>query len=334
MSILFLLTLVVVVLAAAGVLLAGRRRRASARGPAPSSRLAEGGLRVRLGRTRSALGGRLGAAFRRGWVAEETWDEMEEALIAADVGVTTAAEIVEEVRAGRPGDGDAARRLLETALVGSFREHERGLSLGTTPAVILVVGVNGSGKTTTIAKLAHRLRGEGRGVLLVAADTFRAGAEEQLRRWAERIDVPLVGAGARRDPASVAYDGLARARTLGVDVVIVDTAGRLHSKTNLMEELGKVARILRREAGELAEVLLVLDGTGGQSGITQAKAFTDAVGVTGIVITKLDGTARGGIAVAVERELGLPLKYIGVGERLEDLVPFEPERFVAALLEP
>ncbi len=198
--------------------------------------------------------------------------------------------------------------------------------------MIVVVGVNGSGKTTTIAKLAAQLQEQGRPTLLAAADTFRAAATEQLSVWADRLGVEVVSGQAGGDPAAVAFDALQRARARGKEVVVVDTAGRLHSKHNLMEELGKVVRVLGRDGGRVGEVLLVLDGTTGQNGIAQARAFTAVVGVTGIVLTKLDGTARGGLAVAVERELGIPVKLIGVGERVEDLLPFDPEAFVDALL--
>ncbi len=199
--------------------------------------------------------------------------------------------------------------------------------------MIVVVGVNGTGKTTSIAKLANRLKTAGREPLLGAADTFRAAADAQLRTWADRVGVQVVGGQPGADPAAVAFDALQAARARGREAVIVDTAGRLHSKHNLMEELGKVVRVLRREAGEVDEVLLVLDATTGQNGIAQVRQFTEAVGVTGIILTKLDGTARGGVAVAVERELGVPVKFIGVGEGMDDLLPFEPAEFVDALLE-
>ena len=197
---------------------------------------------------------------------------------------------------------------------------------------MLVVGVNGTGKTTSIAKLASQLRSDGSSVMLGAADTFRAAADEQLRTWADRVGVDIVSGQSGADPASVAFDAYQSASSRGIDVLIVDTAGRLQNKANLMDELSKVARILKREAGELNEVLLVIDGTTGQNAIAQARSFADAVGVTGIVLTKLDGTARGGVAIAMEEELDIPVKYIGVGEGVDDLMPFDPDQFVDALL--
>ena len=208
------------------------------------------------------------------------------------------------------------------------------LALGGRPAVIVVVGVNGTGKTTSIAKLAHSLSEEGRSVVLGAADTFRAAADTQLRTWGERIGVPVITGDSGSDPASVAFDAYRTAVDRGADVVIIDTAGRLHSRSNLMDELGKIVRVLAREAGEIDETLLVLDGTVGQNGIAQADAFTRAAGVSGVILTKLDGTARGGVAVAIERTLDVPVKYIGVGEQMDDLVPFDPAEFVDALVAP
>ena len=198
--------------------------------------------------------------------------------------------------------------------------------------MLLIVGVNGTGKTTSIAKLASRLVGQGRQPLLAAADTFRAAADSQLRVWADRVGVPVVSGKAGSDPASVAFDGLSAAKARGKDVLIVDTAGRLHSKQNLMAELAKIRRVLERDGGTVGESLLVLDATAGQNGIAQVKEFANAIGLTGIILTKLDSTARGGIVVAVEQELGIPVKFVGVGEGEDDLVPFDPEAFVAELL--
>lgn len=291
-------------------------------------------LRGNLARTRSALGGSLSSVFGRDRLDDAAWEELEEALIAADVGMNTAAAAVEEARRQRPATGEAARGALEDALVGMFVEEERTLIIAGNPSVVLVVGVNGTGKTTSIAKLAKRLDAGGNTVILAAADTFRAAADEQLRAWAGRVGVEVVSGKAGSDPAAVAFEAYQRAATGGYDVVMVDTAGRLHSKSNLMDELAKVARVMEREAGEIGEVLLVIDGTTGQNAISQARSFTEAIGVTGIVLTKLDGTARGGIAVAVEKELGIPVKFIGVGEGVDDLVPFDPTEFVEALLEP
>jgi len=280
------------------------------------------------------MGDRLGGLLRSGTLDDAFWDELEDLLIAADVGVATSSTVVDDVRTQRPEDGDAARRMLEEALIGQLSGRDRSLHLEGSPAVILVVGVNGTGKTTSIAKMAGLLGESGTTAVLGAGDTFRAAADEQLRTWADRVGVEVISGAPGSDPAAVAYDAYRSAVETGADVVLVDTAGRLHSKSNLMDELKKVARVLRREAGAIGEVLLVLDATTGQNGIAQARSFTETVGVTGIVLTKLDGTARGGVAIAVERELDIPVKYIGVGEGLHDLVPFEPRAFVEALLEP
>ncbi len=290
------------------------------------------GLRDRLAKTRRALSDRLTGVFSRSGFDADFWTDIEDSLVAADVGVAAAEKAVAAVRKSNPEDPAAVRGLLAGELVAQLASADRHLEVSATPAVILVVGVNGSGKTTTIAKLAQQLNTPDHPVLLGAADTFRAAATDQLKAWADRIGVDIVTAESGADPASVAYDSYHAARARGAGVVLVDTAGRLHSKSNLMDELGKVARVLRREAGDIAEVLLVLDGTTGQNAIGQAKAFTDVVGVTGIILTKLDGTARGGVAIAVEQALGIPVKYIGVGEGVEDLIPFDPEAFVDALL--
>jgi fused signal recognition particle receptor len=290
------------------------------------------GLRARLDKTRRALGDRLSVLIGRGRLDDEFWAELEDTLVAADVGVSAATDVVAKVRSSGPEDGNEARRVLQGELVDLFAGRDRTLQRENRPAVVLVVGVNGGGKTTSIAKLAARLTSEGAEVILGAADTFRAAADQQLRLWAERVGVELVGGQRGADPASVAFDAYQAGRARGADVVIIDTAGRLQNKANLMDELGKVARVLRRASGDLDEVLLVLDGTTGQNAIAQARSFTEAVGVTGIVITKLDGTAKGGVAVAVERELGIPVKFIGVGEGMDDLVAFDPEAFVDALL--
>lgn len=290
-------------------------------------------LAERLGRTRAALGSRLHGLLGSGRLDDTFWEGLEEALIAADVGVTAATEIVERVRQDKPEDAAAAKAAIREELVAEFGDRPRSLRLTGDPAVIVVVGVNGTGKTTSIAKIAAYLSAEGRRPLLGAADTFRAAADVQLRTWADRVGVQVVSGLTGADPASVAFDAYEAARARGRDVVIVDTAGRLHSKQNLMDELGKVVRVLRKAAGEIGEVLLVLDATTGQNGLTQARVFTEAVGVTGIVLTKLDGTARGGVAVAVERELDIPVKFIGVGEAVGDMIPFVPSDFVDALLE-
>lgn len=315
-----------------------RRRREEK--PSPPSRVPEvpsaparTGLGERLSKSSRSLGGALRHVFARSELDEEFWDEMEEALIGADVGVAAATGIVGRVRERRPEDAPAARAGLEEELRAELEGADRTLTVGDSkPAILLVVGVNGAGKTTTIAKLAHRLQRDGLSPLLGAADTFRAAADAQLRTWGERVGADVVGGQEGADPAAVAYDAYQAARSRGKDMVIVDTAGRLHSKHNLMAELGKIRRVLERDAGSIDEVLLVLDATAGQNGISQVQEFAGAVGVTGIVLTKLDGTARGGVVVAVERTLGVPVKFIGIGEGVEDLIPFVPEDFVAALL--
>jgi fused signal recognition particle receptor len=290
------------------------------------------GLRERLAKTRRALSDRLAGVLARDGFDGDFWSDVEDSLVAADVGVTAARRTVEAVRQRGPGTPAEVRGMLASELVSLLGSRDRELAAVGDPTVVLVVGVNGSGKTTTIAKLADQLNTEGNPVLLGAADTFRAAAADQLKTWAARIGVDIVAGESGADPASVAYDSFHAAKARGAGLVLIDTAGRLHSKSNLMDELGKVARVLRREAGDIDEVLLVLDGTTGQNAIDQARAFTDVVGVTGIVLTKLDGTARGGVAIAVEQDLGIPVKYIGVGESVEDLIPFDPEAFVDALL--
>lgn len=327
--ILVLVVAAVVVAVALVVVLVVRRRRRSLE----VRSAAAVGLATRLARSRRALGEALRDAFGRGAVDDAFWDSLEEALIGADVGVRTAADIVGRVREARPADPLAARDALHRELVATLGNRDRGLHLEGRPAVVMVVGVNGVGKTTSIAKLSARLLAEGRKPLLGAADTFRAAADTQLRVWAERVGVGLVGGSEGADPAAVAFDSYRAAKARGNDVLIVDTAGRLHSRTNLMAELEKMGRVLQREAGRIDEVLLVLDATAGQNGAVQAARFAASVEVTGIVLTKLDGTGRGGIVVAVEQELGVPVKLIGVGEGIDDLLPFEPEAFVDALLE-
>ncbi len=326
MSDVTLIAVVVAVVVVALIAFVLLRRRGSVPQEAPSD------LAGKLTKTRTSLGDRLRHLLGRS-IDETFWDELEEALIAADVGVTAAAEVVGRVRADRPGDSAAARAAIRDELVAEFGDRDRGLRLVGSPAVVVVVGVNGTGKTTSIAKLAARLKDEGHRPLLGAADTFRAAADTQLRTWADRVGVDVVAGQQGADPGSVAFDAYQAAKARSADVVIVDTAGRLHSKQNLMDELGKVVRVLQRAAGEVGEVLLVIDATTGQNALSQARTFTEAVGVTGLVLTKLDGTARGGVAVAVERELGVPVKFIGVGEGIDDMIPFDPATFVDALLE-
>ena len=268
---------------------------------------------------------------------EEFYDELEEALILADAGTATAAEAVEELRTVVEAKGLRGGAELKSAMTGILAKRldvgESELQLNTKPAVLLVVGVNGVGKTTTIGKLACRMSREGKKVLLCAADTFRAAAGEQLTVWAERAGCDIVRHEEGSDPAAVVFDAMAAARARGTDVVIVDTAGRLHNKQNLMNELAKIRRVISRELPEAdVECLMVLDATTGQNGLIQARQFLESSGLTGIVLTKLDGTARGGILFAIARELKLPVKYIGVGEGAEDLLPFEPREFAEALL--
>jgi len=286
-------------------------------------------LRDSLGKSRRALTEQIAAtAFDP--ADDAAWERLEEALIAADVGVPSTAELVRRLEA-RGEVGDLGEALVDeaTQLLG-----EPGtLGLDGSPSVILVVGVNGTGKTTTIGKLAERLREHGRSVVLGAADTFRAAAEEQLEIWADRAQADFVGGERGGDPAAVAYDAIETATARGRDVVIVDTAGRLHTQTNLMEELAKVRRVIAQKLeGAPHETLLVVDATTGQNGVQQARLFADAVGVTGVALTKLDGSAKGGVAIAIANELGLPVKLIGVGEGLDDLSPFDPQDFARALL--
>ncbi len=265
---------------------------------------------------------------------DEAWERIEEALIAADCGVPATVEIVRRLEELEPGSQDELVQGLEevVAELVSVEGQER-LALDGPPAVVLVVGVNGTGKTTTIGKLAYRLQESGRSVVLAAADTFRAAAEEQLEIWAGRAGADFVGSQRGADPAAVAFDAISAAEARGRDVVVVDTAGRLHTQTNLMEELAKVRRVIaQRLDGAPHETLLVLDATTGQNGLRQAKLFDEAVGVSGVALTKLDGTAKGGVAVAVAHELGLPVKLVGVGETLDDLQPFDPQDFARALV--
>ncbi len=266
-------------------------------------------------------------------------EELEYTLITADIGVRTTEDILERIRLQvdrkLTGDAHEIRNLIREQILEVLSASERAIhTVATPPAVVMVVGINGAGKTTTIGKLAHRFLGENRKVLLCAADTFRAAAIEQLEVWAERAGVKMVRQKTGADPSAVIFDGLQAAKAQGVDYVIVDTAGRLHTKDNLMAELEKMRRTCQRVIpGSPHEVWLVMDATTGQNGLEQARKFTESAGVTGIVLTKLDGTAKGGVVVAIARELNLPIRYIGVGEKIEDLLPFEPEKFVASLFD-
>ena len=296
-------------------------------------------LRSRLARSQSTLGRGLLSVLSREQLDDDAWDEVEEALLTADVGVGATGEIVERLRTRTKVLGtrspDELRALVADELVTALRP-DLDRSLHTTPhdgrpAVVLVVGVNGTGKTTTCGKLARVLVADDRSVLLGAADTFRAAAADQLQTWGSRVGAATVRGPEGSDPASVAFDAVRQGTEQGVDTVLIDTAGRLHTKTGLMDELGKVKRVVERQ-GPVDETLLVLDATTGQNGLTQARVFTEVVDVTGIVLTKLDGTAKGGIVLSVQRELGVPVKLVGLGEGADDLAPFEPDQFIDALL--
>ena len=295
-------------------------------------------IKTGLTKTRKAMESSLGEIFSGfATIDEEFYEELEESLILADLGVETSTKAVEQLRRRvkeqKLKDNDAVRSALKDILVEMLQVGDTALKATTKPSVVLVIGVNGVGKTTTIGKMANHLREEGKKVLLCAADTFRAAAADQLEIWAERSGVEIVRQHEGADPASVVYDAIAAARARGTDIILCDTAGRLHNKQNLMNELGKIARILERELPEAdKEVLLVLDGTTGQNGLIQAKQFQEIAGVTGMVLTKLDGTAKGGIVIAVADVLQIPVKYIGVGEQIDDIMPFDARAFVDALI--
>ncbi len=295
-------------------------------------------IKAGLSKTRDALGSTLGGVFSGfSQIDEDFYEELEESLILADLGVDTAVKAVEQlrkaVREQHLKTPDEAKNALKQILVEMLSVGSAELDLHTKPAVVLVIGVNGVGKTTTIGKIAAQLVGQGKQVLMVAADTFRAAAADQLEIWAGRSGASIVRQHEGADPASVVYDGIQSAKAKGVDVILIDTAGRLHNKTNLMNELNKISRIVERELPDAArEVLLVLDGTTGQNGLIQAKQFKEIAGVTAVALTKLDGTAKGGIVIAVADALQIPVKFVGVGEQADDLMPFEAESFVDALL--
>jgi fused signal recognition particle receptor len=297
-------------------------------------------LKAGIQKTRSGLVDRLeDVVAGRKEIDAELLEELEYALITADLGVATVEDILERIRQRvdrrLTGDAGEIRGLIREQLLEILRASETPVHIvSKPPAVVMVVGVNGAGKTTTIGKLAHRFIGEGRKVLLCAADTFRAAAIEQLEVWAERAGVEMIRQKTGADPSAVVFDALQSAKSRQVDYVIVDTAGRLHTKDNLMAELEKMRRTAARVVpGAPHEVWLVLDATTGQNGLEQARKFTESSGVTGIVLTKLDGTAKGGVVVAIARELNLPIRYIGIGEKLDDLVPFEPEKFIQSLFD-
>ena len=354
-----LVVILILVLAVALVALGlGLSRRAQRRGeiapPAPVSpppapvveaapAVEEAGepptLRDRLGKTRAAFVRSIAAVRGRGAVDDDTWDELEETLLLADVGLPTTTGLLDglrdRARRDKIADADALVGALHAELVALLDDTgDRNLTVTAgEPNVWMFVGVNGVGKTTTIAKVAQRETAEGHRIVLAAADTFRAAAAEQLGHWAARVGAELVRGQEGADPGSVVFDAMSAATGRGADLVLVDTAGRLHTKVNLMEELKKLRRIVDRTPGALKEVLLVVDATTGQNGLAQARQFAEAVEVTGVVLTKLDGTAKGGIVLAIQHDLGIPVKLVGVGEGVEDLIPFDPNEFAAALFE-
>ena len=295
-------------------------------------------IKAGLTKTRDALADTLGSVFTGfSEIDDDFYDELEESLILADLGVDTAVKATEQlrkvIRERHLKSTEEAKEALKEILVNMLNVGDTELNLSTNPSVILVIGVNGVGKTTTIGKIATRLVGEGKKVLLVAGDTFRAAAADQLEIWAQRSGADIVRQHEGADPASVVFNGIQSAKAKGADVIIIDTAGRLHNKTNLMNELNKISRIVERELpGAAREVLLVLDGTTGQNGLIQAKQFKEIAGVTCLALTKLDGTAKGGIVIAVADTLQLPVKFVGVGEKADDLMPFVAKDFVDALL--
>ena len=293
-------------------------------------------IKAGLTRTKENIGHSFDQLFA-GELNDDFYDELEETLILGDMGVDTTLKAVEELRARvkaeKIKDMEGARACLRRVLTEMLQVGEPALKLDTTPSVALFIGVNGVGKTTTIGKLAARLKDEGKRVLLAAGDTFRAAAADQLEIWSGRAGVELVRQHEGADPAAVVFDALTAAKARGTDVVLIDTAGRLHNKQNLMNELNKISRVVDRELPDCdRETLLVLDATTGQNGLIQAKQFKEAAGITGIVLTKLDGSAKGGIVIAIAQELQVPVKYIGVGEGIDDLMPFEAEAFVEALV--
>ena len=288
--------------------------------------------------TRRSWTNLVGGVFRRTKVDDEFWEDLEEALIVADVGVETALQLVEKIREESRWRGartpDAIYELLRTEISEMLTDHEGAAVFADDgPVAVMVVGVNGSGKTTTIGKMAQAAKSDGRVPLIAAADTFRAGAISQLETWARRTDTMFVSSPAGADPGSVVYDALTAAKSRGADFVVIDTAGRLHTAHNLMEELKKMRRILDRHSSDFTpRVLLVIDGNTGQNGVMQAKVFTEAVGCDGVILTKLDSTAKGGVILAIRGEMGLPVRYIGTGEGIDDIAPFDPRAFAETIL--
>ena len=295
-------------------------------------------LKQGLFKTKNAIVGKVDALFKKFVkVDEDLFDELEELLISADIGVNTTEEILDELRDTvkdkRIKEPEEVKRELFDILRRMIGEHEP-LNLSTKPSVILVIGVNGVGKTTSIGKISAELKRQGKKVVVAAADTFRAAAAEQLNVWTDRAGVDIIRQAAGADPASVVFDAISAVKSRGADVLIVDTAGRLHNKKNLMDELAKIDRVIARELpGAAKETLLVLDATTGQNAVYQAKEFKEASKITGLVLTKLDGTAKGGIIIAIKQELGMPVKFIGVGEQIDDMKPFNAQEFASALFE-
>jgi fused signal recognition particle receptor len=294
-------------------------------------------LRESLTKTRKNFSDKVGSLVLGDKIGEAFLDELEEALIASDAGVGTASRVLKDLterfKRNELSSPAQVKERLRQLLLDILSAPSSSFSLVASPAVVLVVGVNGTGKTTTIGKLAYRLRAEGKKVMLAAGDTFRAAASEQLSIWGERAGIPVIKHKEGADPGAVAFDAVSAAKARSMDVLIVDTAGRLHTKSNLMEELKKVKRILSRELpGAPQETLLVLDGNTGQNALVQAKMFHEAIGITGVVLTKLDGTSKGGIVFALYQELAIPVKFVGIGEAIEDLRSFDPKEFVDALL--
>jgi fused signal recognition particle receptor len=273
---------------------------------------------------------RLFNAVRSGSVTNEQWDDIRSNLISADLGVKLVDQVIAQAKVAKPED---AKQSITTVIQQWLSSKDRTISKNSDRvSTILVVGVNGTGKTTSTAKLANLIKNERKSVLLAAADTFRAAAVDQLQTWANRIDIEVVSGAANGDPAAVAFSAITKAKSENYDYLLVDTAGRLHTKENLMQELGKIIRVIEKQS-PVDEILLVLDATTGQNGINQAKVFIEAAGVTGFILTKLDGSAKGGVGLAIEKEFGLPIKFIGTGEQISDLDPFDPEQYIASLFD-
>jgi fused signal recognition particle receptor len=273
---------------------------------------------------------RLFNAVRSGSVTNEQWDDIRSNLISVDLGVKLVDQVIAQAKVAKPED---AKQSITTVIQQWLSSKDRTISKNSDRvSTILVVGVNGTGKTTSTAKLANLIKNERKSVLLAAADTFRAAAVDQLQTWANRIDIEVVSGAANGDPAAVAFSAITKAKSENYDYLLVDTAGRLHTKENLMQELGKIIRVIEKQS-PVDEILLVLDATTGQNGINQAKVFIEAAGVTGFILTKLDGSAKGGVGLAIEKEFGLPIKFIGTGEQISDLAPFDPEQYIASLFD-